>query len=388
LDHAQKETERECKGGLTLRHGSDCRVEGNIFLGENKSGSYGVRVIDRNHLVINNYFEGLNGASSSVRFPIVLMNADATPIATGYQHVINATIAYNTIVNCTKGIMVGATSEDRPFAPEDCNFFNNVVTIDNYAPVIHSGTPTNPTYTGNFFHRTDASVSVPSTGFMDVDPQLSLLTADSIYRPAVASPIVGAAVTGLTSESLPAEFVELSVRQIGSCAKVLWRTGNEENVDSYYIMRSVDGVNFLPIGQQVAEGNGNENIQTYAYDDCEIESLRAEKIFYLLRTFDRDGSIQNSQIIVLDSLFAGEPVRLFSQANNQQVGLYFPPNENYSQRKLIYSVYNVAGKILYKDRILANGETVYFGENWIAGQYLIQCQYPDGSYETLKWLKY
>ena len=196
---------KECKGGLTLRHGTDCIVDGNIFFGENKSGSYGVRTIDRDHTVINNYFEGLNGASSELRYPICLMGGEVNPAANGYQPNIGNNISYNTIVNCNKGIMVGA-EDDWPVAPDGCIFANNVVSITGTAPVVHNNAPTNSTYIGNFFYRSDGSVTVPSSGYQDVDPELSIPAGDSLYRPESTSPLIGAAATGWSPEDEDFEF--------------------------------------------------------------------------------------------------------------------------------------------------------------------------------------
>jgi len=190
---------KECKGGLTLRHGTDCLVEGNMFFGGNKSGSYGVRTIDRNHTVINNYFQDLNGASSGIRYPICLMGGEVNPAANGYQPNINNNISYNTIVNCYKGIMVSAEN-DWPVAPDSIVFANNIVSISGAAPVVHNNTPTNTTYIGNFFYRSDGDVTIPATGYVDVDPELSIIVGDSIYRPSSSSPIVEAAVTGWSLE--------------------------------------------------------------------------------------------------------------------------------------------------------------------------------------------
>ena len=41
----------ECKGTLTLRHGNDCLVTGNYFIGNNISQTGGVRIIGENHVV-------------------------------------------------------------------------------------------------------------------------------------------------------------------------------------------------------------------------------------------------------------------------------------------------------------------------------------------------
>jgi len=50
----------ECVGMLTLRHGNNCTVEGNYFLGNGLSSTGGVRIIGENHKVFNNYFEKCN----------------------------------------------------------------------------------------------------------------------------------------------------------------------------------------------------------------------------------------------------------------------------------------------------------------------------------------
>ena len=51
-------TFRACSGTLRLRHGNDCLVEGNWFLGEDKAGAGGVGIIGERHSVISNYFSG------------------------------------------------------------------------------------------------------------------------------------------------------------------------------------------------------------------------------------------------------------------------------------------------------------------------------------------
>ncbi|NUQ65115.1 MAG: hypothetical protein HUU20_21840 [Pirellulales bacterium] len=70
-------TFRGCAGALTLRCGKRCVVEGNFFFGEGKKGSGGVRIIDSDHRVFNNYFADLLG--DDYRAALSLMNGDETP---------------------------------------------------------------------------------------------------------------------------------------------------------------------------------------------------------------------------------------------------------------------------------------------------------------------
>ncbi len=415
---------KDCKGGLTLRHGTNCLVEGNIFFGESKSGSYGIRIIDRDHLIINNYLADLDYGGSGVRHPISIMNADLNPEPTGYQHAIKDTIAYNTIVDCTKAIMIGA--EDRPVAPDGCVLINNVVTINNSPPVVHNNPPTDIYYAGNFFHRVDDEVTVPESGFVDIDPQLAIPSGDSIFRPDASSPIVGAAVTGIVQETfdfelhsrpntpasgadeisssppidrgifgptwlvdgpLPVEMLHLSVKQESECAMISWSVTNEEAIDRYIIMRSTDGINFSPIGHQTAR-NENDIIQNYSFIDCNIQQLNIAHVFYLLHILNFDGTIQKSKLVVLNIKSDHKKIKLLTQQNNNQFGLYYPSNNQQENESASFTIYSISGTTILKEQIINEGEKIFLGEYWPPNQYLIYCKYASGNHDIFKWVKW
>ena len=46
-------------GTISLRLGGEIRIEGNFFIGDEKSGTGGIRVVGDDNVIINNYFEGL-----------------------------------------------------------------------------------------------------------------------------------------------------------------------------------------------------------------------------------------------------------------------------------------------------------------------------------------
>jgi poly(beta-D-mannuronate) lyase len=54
-------TFRRTKGGITNRSGNFNVIEGNIVLGENEPGSYGIRVTGQHHRVVNNYVADVEG---------------------------------------------------------------------------------------------------------------------------------------------------------------------------------------------------------------------------------------------------------------------------------------------------------------------------------------
>src|SRR5205085_6289094 len=95
----RRNTFYECEGALTLRHGNGSVVEGNYFFGNHKTNTGGVRIIGEDHKVYNNYFQDLAGTAS--RSPLSIMQGLENSPLNGYFQVRNATVVFNTFVNCT-----------------------------------------------------------------------------------------------------------------------------------------------------------------------------------------------------------------------------------------------------------------------------------------------
>ena len=112
-------TFRKSYGTLSLRHGNRNIVEGNYFFGENKpigisstgSDLYtgGIRIYGTDHLIINNYMEGLNGTRWDA--PITLTLGDAidgqSSNLSKHFRAERVTIAFNTLINNSHGIEIG-----------------------------------------------------------------------------------------------------------------------------------------------------------------------------------------------------------------------------------------------------------------------------------------
>ncbi len=98
-------------GGLTLRHGNNCLVDGNFFNGGGKPLAYGVRFIGEGHMAINNYFVNLNAAAKqNFRAPVTLVTGVVNTPINGYFEVRRAVVAHNIFVNCAApNIRLGAT---------------------------------------------------------------------------------------------------------------------------------------------------------------------------------------------------------------------------------------------------------------------------------------
>nr|WP_238710895.1 chondroitinase-B domain-containing protein [Oceanipulchritudo coccoides] len=115
-------------GQLTLRHGDECIVEGNFFFGSGTGRDSGVRVIGQDHVVRNNYFEGIQG--TGLRSTVVVMAGDndwpASDDSNGYEAADRAVIANNTFVDCKRPINIGEDKSDG-VVPDDVRILNNVV---------------------------------------------------------------------------------------------------------------------------------------------------------------------------------------------------------------------------------------------------------------------
>ena len=115
---------KECQGSVVLRHGDNNVVMNNYFLGNDKAGSGGIRVINKGQHVTNNIFYKCRGVD--FRSPLAIMNGVPNSPPTRYVQVINAEIANNTFYECSPiGLCEGSDAE-RTLPPDNVNFFNNV----------------------------------------------------------------------------------------------------------------------------------------------------------------------------------------------------------------------------------------------------------------------
>ena len=97
------------EGSLVTRHGNYCMVDGNYFIGDEKSPHVGgVRLIGTGHWVTNNYFYNLRG--EIFRAPLAVMNGIKRPAINRYIQVTDVVVAHNTWVNCVSPWQFGVGS--------------------------------------------------------------------------------------------------------------------------------------------------------------------------------------------------------------------------------------------------------------------------------------
>jgi poly(beta-D-mannuronate) lyase len=172
---------KECQGSVVLRHGNYNTVENNIFLGNNKEGTGGVRVINKGQWVVNNLFYKCRG--EWFRSPLSIMNGVPNSPAFRYVAVTEALVANNSFFECAPiGIGIGSDTE-RSVPPKDVQFINNIFytngdkliynSYDDMSGISFSGNMVSKSVkqnTANGFHKANlaatkvSNISIPVPG--------------------------------------------------------------------------------------------------------------------------------------------------------------------------------------------------------------------------------
>lgn len=112
------------RGSLVLRHGHGNIVERNVFLGGNKAHTGGVRVINRNQTVRDNYFEGIAGDNFAAALSVMAGTRDA-PL-NRYEQIDNAVIENNSFVQVGTLLLGAGLDEERNAMPINSRIAGNL----------------------------------------------------------------------------------------------------------------------------------------------------------------------------------------------------------------------------------------------------------------------
>ena len=115
----------EAQGAFVLRHGNGNVVERNIFLGQGVPDTGGVRVINHDQIVRDNYFEGLAG--TSFKSAISVMNGVPNSVINRYHQVVNARIEGNSIIDSARITFAAGADAERSAPPTGSKFERNLI---------------------------------------------------------------------------------------------------------------------------------------------------------------------------------------------------------------------------------------------------------------------
>lgn len=138
----------ESQGAVVLRHGNGNLVERNVFLGKGKPNTGGIRVINRDQVVRDNYLEGVTG--TSFLSAIAVMNGVPNSVINRYHQVANARIERNSIIEAAR-ITFGAGADAERSAPPINSWFerNLIANADGKDIVRFEGAVTGIALAGN-----------------------------------------------------------------------------------------------------------------------------------------------------------------------------------------------------------------------------------------------
>lgn len=123
----RRNTFYECEGSLVLRHGDRNQAYDNIFIGNNKRHTGGIRIVNKGHKVYNNLFYKLAG--EEFRSALCIMNAIPNSPLNGYERVQDVVVEHNTWVGCKSPIELcnGKGSRDRDEKPLNTVLSRNIL---------------------------------------------------------------------------------------------------------------------------------------------------------------------------------------------------------------------------------------------------------------------
>ncbi len=127
---------KECQGAVVLRHGNDNTVEGNLFYGNDKEGTGGVRVINEGNWIVNNFMSHCKG--QGFRSPLAIMAGVFNSPANRYLPVRDAVIANNTFLNCTPFSISEGKDAERSVDPKNVLLLNNLFYTNTPGPLCYT----------------------------------------------------------------------------------------------------------------------------------------------------------------------------------------------------------------------------------------------------------
>ena len=115
----------ESQGTLTMRHGHYTVVESNYFLGNRKPNTGGIRIINENQTVRNNYLYGLTG--HRFRGALVIMNGVPNGPINRYDPVIDSVMDNNIVVDSDYIQLCAGADEERSAPPTGSSMSHNII---------------------------------------------------------------------------------------------------------------------------------------------------------------------------------------------------------------------------------------------------------------------
>jgi len=193
-----------------------------------------VRVIGEDHLVVNNYFERLQGTGG--RSALVLVDGVPSSPLNGYFQVKRALIALNTFVDCRQTIEIGngMGSSNRSLPPVDVTFADNLVRGTGERSIVNVvDTPLQMTWKGNIFGG--GAIGINVSGIREAIPQLE-------HREGLFRPVAG----GVGADAASSIYFNIKTDIDGQARSGVFDVGCDETSDLAVTIRPLKATDVGP----------------------------------------------------------------------------------------------------------------------------------------------
>lgn len=121
----------------------------------------------------------------------------------------------------------------------------------------------------------------------------------------------------------PEDFIDFRAEQVQNDAKLYWRMNEDPTINQFQIMRSVDGQNFMRVGEMYTQPEHLDGKYQFVYTDHNLPAQES-KYYYKLRKVHLDGNVEESDVIALNYLSNFDlDMKLFPNPASQSVNLSY-----------------------------------------------------------------
>lgn len=167
---------------------------------------------------------------------------------------------------------------------------------------------------------------------------------------------------------LPIQLLDFYGSKNGSVNELTWKVAQEENIQSYIIEKSNDGISFNEFSSVLFSGNNNA-FQSKVYSLIDDSPFK-EVTYYRLNTKENNGKIYKHKIISIDQNEKGW--QYFQYIENNQLHVDF---KNLVPKNSMIKLYDITGKELIKVDV-TESHTIINTSELGAGIYFISISSP------------
>jgi Secretion system C-terminal sorting domain len=158
--------------------------------------------------------------------------------------------------------------------------------------------------------------------------------------------------SGPADNPLAVLFANIKAYEYNNGIKIEWSNMTEKDVANYFVERSVNGRDFIVIGQRSPLSNQNDKVSYNAFDPTPVQGSN----YYRVRAAETNGKIVYSKVMNVNLNSAKLGLSLYPNPVTGHVitiGLAGIKRGQYNLRMV-----NAAGQDVYKETIITQGTTI------------------------------